>query len=123
MFTRSRPPWLSLAVVPSLCLPGLFALSSCVVEVPRHEVMMEASHPEVEVYVNDAPPSPREEVIVGVAPGPGYVWVGGYWSWHNSNWYWVGGRWVARPRPSAVWFPGHWEPRGRGHAWVGGHWR
>jgi hypothetical protein len=123
MFARSRLPFVSLAVAASLGIPGLFALSSCIVETPSHEVMMEAGHPEAEVYVNEVPPPPREEVIVGVAPGPSYVWVGGYWTWHHSNWYWVGGRWAPRPRPSAVWVPGHWESRGRGHVWITGHWR
>ena len=33
-----------------------------------------------QVYVNIAPPPPRVEVKV-VAPGPGYVWIGGYHRW------------------------------------------
>jgi hypothetical protein len=121
MLTRSRFPFVSLAMAASLCIPGLFVLSSCIVETPSHEVMMEGG--QAEVYVNEAPPPPREEVIIGVSPGPGYVWVGGYWTWHYSNWYWVGGRWAARPHPSAVWVPGCWQARGRGHVWIGGHWR
>jgi len=110
-------------VVAVLCIPGVLPLASCVVAAPEHEVQMEGGYPEGEVYVNDAPPPPREEVAVGVAPGPAYVWVGGYWAWHHSNWYWVQGRWAARPRPGAVWVAGRWEARGRGHVWVSGRWR
>ncbi len=29
-------------------------------------------------YVRSGPPAPRYAVI-GVAPGPGYVWTNGYW--------------------------------------------
>ena len=114
---------LSMAVLVPLCIPGFLWLSSCVVAVPSHEVMVEGPHSEGEIYVEEAPPPPREEVIVGVAPSPSYVWIGGYWTRHNSDWYWVNGRWAARPRPNAAWVHGRWEPRGRGHVWVRGHWR
>jgi hypothetical protein len=105
-------------------LPGIFALSSCTLEpFPTHEVMMEGSTSRDEVYIAEEPPPAREEVVVGVAPSPSYVWVGGYWSWHRSDWYWVSGRWAARPRPSAIWLGGHWDRQARGHVWVGGQWR
>jgi len=122
MPTRSPVRWLSFAALAALFLPGFFALSSCVVETPNHEVMMEGNL-DAEVFVNEPPPPPREEVIVGAAPGPSYIWVGGYWTWHRSNWFWVGGRWAARPRPNAAWVPGRWEQRDRGHVWVRGRWR
>ena len=48
----------------------------------------EAPPPGAEVDV-DAPPPPDQDVVVGVAPGPDYVWVGGYWGWY-------GGRWVCK---------------------------
>lgn len=34
------------------------------------------------VYVDVAPPSPREEVIP--TPRHGYVWAPGYWDWRNG---------------------------------------
>jgi|SRR5579862_1015403 len=104
-------------------LPGGFILSSCLVEpYPTHEVMISGSEPGSEVYVREDPPPPREEVIVGVAPSPSYVWVGGYWNWHRSNWYWLSGRWAARPRPEAVWAPGSWGRHPNGHVWIPGRW-
>jgi hypothetical protein len=123
MGTCCRIPWLRLSVFIFCLTPGFIALSSCVIDEPSHEVMMEGGNPGAEVYVDESPPPPREEVIVGLAPAPNYVWVGGYWAWHHSQWYWVKGRWAARPRPGALWVPGRWEARGRGHSWVGGHWR
>lgn len=53
-----------------------------------------------------APPAPRVEVY-GVAPRPGYVWIGGYWNW-------VGGR--------HVWVAGHWSAPRAGYRWEGQHW-
>lgn len=61
-----------------------------------------------------APPAPRVEVI-GVAPSPGSVWIGGYWNWVGGRHVWVPGRWD-RGRPGY-----HWEA----YAWVreGDGWR
>ncbi len=113
-----------LLILALAALPGGFTLSSCIVEpYPTHEVMIEGSGRRDEIYVQEASPPPREEVVVGVAPSPSYIWVGGYWDWHRSNWYWVSGRWVARPRPQAVWVPGRWDRHPNGHVWISGRWR
>ena len=77
--------------------------------------------PSGEVVVSEAPPAPPQEVIVA-APGPGYVWVPGYYSW-QGHWVWMRGAWVVRPHPYSVWVGGHWGRRGHGYVWVGGHWR
>lgn len=60
-----------------------------------------------------APPPPRVEVI-GVAPYPGYVWIGGYWTWHapSRSHHWVPGRWEA-PRHGHRWEPHRWEQHGK----------
>jgi hypothetical protein len=28
-----------------------------------------------------------------VAPGPGYIWIGGYWSWTGGRHVWSRGHW------------------------------
>ncbi|MBM3391618.1 MAG: hypothetical protein FJY34_06540 [Betaproteobacteria bacterium] len=63
-----------------------------------------------------APPPPRVEVV-RVAPYPGYIWIGGYWSWHGHSHqhHWVPGRWEA-PRHGHRWVPHRWEQHK-------GHWR
>ena len=67
------------------------------------------------VPVREAPPPPREEVIVA-APGPGYAWIGGHWAWHHG-WVWVRGHWDRRAGYS--WAPGHWDRRGDGsYVWI-----
>jgi WXXGXW repeat (2 copies) len=74
------------------------------------------------VYVRIAPPAPRAEVRIA-APGPGYVWVGGFHRWDGAAYVWVPGHWVLPPRPRAVWVSGHWRHGRRGWFWVEGHWR
>jgi hypothetical protein len=78
-------------------------------------------NPPQPAVVNAPPPAPESETIV-VSPGPGYVWVGGEWTW-NGRWVWGPGHWAYGPRPGAIWIEGAWV-HGRG-GWYhrGGHWR
>ena len=74
------------------------------------------------VYVRTGPPPLRREVIV-TAPGPGYVWVPGYYRYDRTEYVWVTGRYERPPRGRARWVPGHWENSRRGWFYVQGHWR
>jgi len=75
-----------------------------------------------EVTVNEAPPAEQTEVV-GVAPGPDYIWIGGYWGFVGGRWVWTGGHWGRRPHPGAVWVAGNWEHRGGHYVWHEGRWR
>ena len=73
--------------------------------------------------VRYAPPPPRYGVI-GVAPGPGYVWTDGYYDWRGGNYVWMQGRWMRPPHRRAVWVPGAWmQSRRGGYEFRRGHWR
>jgi hypothetical protein len=67
-----------------------------------------------------APPAPRVEVV-GVAPTPGYVWLGGYWNWIGDRHEWVAGHW-APPRPGHHWVAHQWVRQGDGWRMKPGHW-
>ncbi len=73
-------------------------------------------------YVRYGPPPPRYG-MVGVAPGPGFVWADGYWDWRGGNWFWVGGRWLRPPRPGVVWVAPYWRLYGRRWRFHRGYWR
>ncbi len=73
-----------------------------------------------EAEVGVAPPAPQAEVI-GVAPYPGYVWIGGYWGWSYGRYAWVPGRW-SPGRPGYHWVPHHWQPYGGRWRLAPGHW-
>ena len=69
-----------------------------------------------------APPAPRYG-IVGVAPGPGFVWTEGYWNLAGSRWLWMPGRWMRPPHRNAVWVAPEWRQEGRGYRFHRGYWR
>jgi WXXGXW repeat (2 copies) len=70
-----------------------------------------------------APPL-RHEVVVA-RPGPGYVYVPGYWDWAPARheYVWVGGAWARPPHRHAVWVAPRWRGHGRNTFYVRGHWR
>lgn len=91
----------------SLCL--FFPLTSCVPVVGGALV------------VTTEPPPARVEVI-GVAPGPGYIWIEGHWAWQSSDFVWVTGRWERRPHDGARWNAGRWRKHSNGWVWIEGSW-
>jgi hypothetical protein len=74
-----------------------------------------------EVVATEAPPPPVLETVT-IAPGPGFIWIGGGWVWRN-HWYWQRGHWDRPPRAGAVWVPHHYEHRGGVHVFIRGGWR
>lgn len=74
-------------------------------------------------YAVPAPPPPYAVGTVGVAPGPGYVWIDGFWNLSGNRWVWVNGRWAVPPHPHAVWVADRWERHGNGWRYRRGHWR
>lgn len=87
------------------------ALSACVIA------------PEPGYYgetVYQAPP-PVQYEAVGVAPYPGYFWIGGNWFWEGGGYAWHGGHWE-RPREGYRWEPRRWEHSGRGWHAREGRW-
>jgi YXWGXW repeat-containing protein len=78
--------------------------------------------PPVEAIEGSEPPPPVVEQVV-VSPGPGYIWISGFWAWHHHHWEWVRGRWDLPPRRGAIWVVGGWERHGGRVVWVDGYWR
>jgi len=75
-----------------------------------------------EVIIRVAPPRAVVEQRL-VAPGPGYVWVGGYHRWDGRAYIWVPGRWELPPRPHARWVEHRYVRHGDGWVFREGHWR
>jgi len=75
-----------------------------------------------EIIVKVRPPKAVVETR-GVAPGSGYVWIGGYHRWEGNAYVWTPGRWDRPPRPHAVWVAHRWEHRHGGYVLVEGHWK
>jgi hypothetical protein len=109
--TRARH--ISTIIVLSATLALSASLTGCVVPVPPNRVYIGG-------VVRIAPPPVRREYI-GVAPGRGYVWIDGYWSWDGYRHVWIAGRWEA-PRPGYVWRPHRWHRYRDGWHFEEGHW-
>ena len=75
-----------------------------------------------EVVVTVAPPHAVHEHRP-VAPGPSYVWIGGYQSWNGRAYAWVPGHWVMPPHAHAPWVAPKWNPRHDGWVFTEGRWR
>jgi hypothetical protein len=69
----------------------------------------------INIGIEGPPPPPRQEVIVGVSPGPDFVWIGGYWDGSPGHYTWVGGRWDHPPHAHGQWYAPHWDKGNDGH--------
>jgi len=87
------------------------ALSGCVVAPVPYRA-------EVVAY---APPPAPFEAVVGIAPAPGYFWVGGSYFWEGGRYAWHPGYWQA-PRPGYHWVPHAWVHANNGWHMRAGHW-
>lgn len=78
---------------------------------------------QVGLTITLAPP-PLPEYAQPVAPGDGYLWSPGYWSWNASqgDYFWVPGTWVLAPGVGQLWTPGYWGYEDSGYIWHGGYW-
>jgi hypothetical protein len=75
-----------------------------------------------EITTMQSPPPPRPEQIPP-QPSPAYIWQQGYWTWQDTQFVWVNGRWELPLRAGVVWVPTHWETRGDRWVLVSGYWR
>jgi len=90
-----------------------------------------SSFAQVSVGIRIGPPPPPRVIRPLRSPGPGYVWVEGYWypsgnryRWHNGYWTrppYSGARWIGPRYEGGSFFEGYWDSdRGRfdhDHRW------
>jgi hypothetical protein len=74
---------------------------------------------EIGIWVNEAPPAPRHEVIP--APRAGYVWEPGYYDYRGHHYAWTEGHWV-REKHGMFYHPTHWVQRDGRWTKEGGRW-
>ncbi|HUI90916.1 MAG TPA: YXWGXW repeat-containing protein [Chitinivibrionales bacterium] len=75
----------------------------------------------VDVSIRVGPP-PLPVYSQPVCPGPGYLWMPGYWAYGPDGYYWVPGTWVMAPRPGLLWTPGYWGWSDGVYLWHEGYW-
>jgi len=70
------------------------------------------------------PPPPRVIRVRPVSPGPGYLWLDGYWFADGGRYRWHNGYWSRPPYAGAVWVgPRHHDGQFYGGYWEGGRGR
>jgi WXXGXW repeat (2 copies) len=57
-----------------------------------------------------------------VCPGPGFIWVPGYWAYGDDDYFWVPGTWVEPPEVGFLWTPGYWGWEEGFYIWHAGYW-
>lgn len=55
-------------------------------------------------------------------PGPGYLWVPGYWAWDGQEYYWVPGYWATPPAADLLWTPPYWAWNDGVYDFYPGYW-
>ena len=93
------------------------------VDGPPHEAFRDGPPAPADARVDKAPPPPIAERPKGARPGPGAVWVDGYWDWDPGlkDFAWVPGTWRVPP-PGRFWVNGAWRRDDRGWYRVPGSW-
>jgi hypothetical protein len=58
-----------------------------------------------------------------LCPGPGYIWIPGYWAYDDDDgYYWVPGTWAFPPEVGLLWTPGYWAFSDGFYVWNAGYW-
>src|SRR5579872_6898503 len=78
-----------------------------------------AAHGQVSIGIAiGAPPPPRVLYVEPPAPGPEFVWVGGYWYPIGNHYRWHEGYWTRPPYEGAHWIAPHHD----GERFFAGYW-
>jgi hypothetical protein len=117
----SRLPIVRTAAGAAALFSALAFTSGCVVAVRPAPAPVVYAEPN-EVVVTQEPPPPIYETV-GVAPGPGFIWIGGYYHWNGGGWVWYRGHYARPPHPGARWFGPRYEFRGGRRVYIAGYWR
>lgn len=73
---------------------------------------------QVSVGIRIGPPPPPRVVARPAIPGPGYIWVDGYWYPVNGRYVWHQGYWTRPPYEGARWVGPHHD----GERFYAGYW-
>jgi WXXGXW repeat (2 copies) len=55
-------------------------------------------------------------------PGPGYLWIPGYWAWDGQEYYWTPGYWSMPPTVGFYWTPPYWGWLNGAYVFNAGYW-
>jgi hypothetical protein len=79
-------------------------------------------HAALDLQVQKAPPADRDEGTRPTAPGPGYLWVAGYWDYLDGNYLWRSGHWLPN-QPQFEYVRARYDFDGSGWIFHRPHWK
>ncbi len=88
---------------------------------PTGRTVTTRTQPVSTVTVTQAPPTPRIELI-SAQPTSAHTWVPGNWTWANSQYQWMVGRWEVPPFTNAKWMAPRWETESGAYRFYEGYW-
>jgi hypothetical protein len=94
---------------------GLCLLSVAGFSIPAASASPLLADVSINIGIEGPPPPLRHEMIVGVSPGPDFIWVDGYWDGAPGHYTWVAGRWGRQPNSRSRWNAPHWDKDRDGH--------
>ncbi len=80
-----------------------------------------AAHAQIGLYIGTPPPPIRYEARPPI-PGPGYVWVDGFYEPFNGGYRWHPGYWNRPPYAGAYWVHPHYDHYQEGWHLHEGYW-
>ncbi len=115
-----------------MVVAGWLLIAGC--EHERRVVVEREHHPVVEerpvvvherpaevIIVREAPPREVVEIITP-APGPDFVWIGGYYIYSDHHYVWIRGHYERPPHHGANWESPRWTHEGDGWHHHEGKW-
>ena len=75
----------------------------------------------VAISVRVAPPE-LPVYVQPICPGPGFIWIPGYWAYGPDGYFWVPATWVEAPEIGLLWTPGYWGWEDGFYIWHAGYW-
>ncbi len=95
----------------------LFALAAGIMAIPAPSRAQVA----VGVSIRIGPPA-LPVYVQPICPGPGYLWIPGYWAYGPDGYFWVPGTWALAPESGLLWTPGYWGFGEGVYLWHAGYW-
>ncbi len=68
------------------------------------------------------PPPPVVVETRPLPPGPGCIWIDGYWHWGGRQYAWKSGHWEVPPRGYNHWVAPRYERHGNEYHYMPGRW-
>ena len=101
---------------------AVLAFAMALAALPATSVVSHAAV-SIGISVGIAPP-PLPVYTQPPIPGPGYLWIPGYWAWDadDEDYYWVPGYWQRPPRVGLLWTPGYWGWNNGAYVFNDGYW-